>query len=311
MKKIFVMAVVSIMMLAASASAQETVVLKSADEAIAFVTANQEDTVIVGRVKYFWDGNKVVIARTRWMGKAQTSTGVLATPEGVKKAKKGDNNTITVTTDEGELVFTKTNTNDLTTDQRLALLRQQEYGFNPSLRTVNGTRRKTTYLIGMGGMGYRTGHEPGFTPLATAGIGVEKRRFFGDLTAVYTQQQYTNVAEATGTYHCLSVLATLGWKAGMDVLDRNYIGPYIQVGYGYHRTDADWASVQSRNYGLSGGAGIRGALALYKGLSLVAQIGYQMYPSLPHSQDGAWQNKRWGEGAVTGQLGVAYRFLTH
>ena len=217
-----------------------------------------------------------------------------------KKARKTPDGNVRVQ-------YTRVNTADLSTEERKALLDGRAKAVKPSYRTYDGLRRSRV-VISAGGGGYYTLDNNTFAPVARVSFGVEHPKWLWGVGALYTRTKYEKVAEATGSYNSLALLGRLTWKMWSDLLDRSYVGPFLEAGYGYQKTDGNnEVEIRSKNYGLSCGAGITGVIQLHKNLALCIEGEYLIMPSVPHATEVGWSMQRFDHGGLLFALKAVYR----
>ena len=219
---------------------------------------------------------------------------VITTPKSVKKDK--EKVVLCNGAEHDTLYFTSTK--EVSNAYKHKALRGEAISVDPEHKDLTGWVRHRVNANILGG-GLLLGDY--FAPMVTGRLGYETCHFLYELEGSYSIMEYTQSADATGTYNVFNANANFGWKFWQDNMYRSYLAIVGTAGYGYQKTDSDGAIAHSDNYGFVFGGTIRGSWGVSKHLRLLGEVGYMVYPKVEHNE-----KQDLNHGGAFARIGIGY-----
>ncbi|MBO5037876.1 MAG: hypothetical protein J6C85_00250 [Alphaproteobacteria bacterium] len=207
-----------------------------------------------------------------------------------------------VTSKKDTLWYDKTSSDRVSFEDKVAVNRGEKVAVDPHHKDLEGKFRHRVYMSALGGAILT--NKGDFHPVVGGRLGYETCHFLFELEGVYSQQNYTDIAEVTGQYNTFAAYLTAGWKFWQDALYRSYLAVGASGGFAYQKTDTEDAEFFSSNYGAAGKVFLRGLWGLNRNFGLVFEGGYNLLPWVEHYGG----EQEWNHGGAYLQAGVNYKF---
>ncbi len=177
--------------------------------------------------------------------------------------------------------FRETRTDSLTMTEQESILRGDTRVFDPEHRNMLGGQRHNFGIVPLVGCNYVDRQlNPSFT---LRGM-FETCHQIVEVEATISRQKHTIESLGYGSsYLTWQFRANFGYKVWQDRLCRNYLAIVVGAGYGLQQTDKREAQFYSKNFGFTGGAGLRVSASLAPRVKFVCEGGYNIYPRVIHS----------------------------
>ena len=207
-----------------------------------------------------------------------------------------------VTSKKDTLWYDRTSAANVSFNDKVAVNRGEKVAVDPHHKDLEGKFRHRVYMSALGGAILT--NKGDFHPVVGGRLGYETCHFLFELEGVYSQQNYTDVAEVTGRYNTFAAYLTAGWKFWQSPLYRSYLAVGASGGFAYQKTDMEDAEFYSSNYGAAGKVFLRGLWGLNRNFGLIFEGGYNLLPWVEHYGG----EQEWNHGGAYLQAGVNYKF---
>ncbi|MBP3687383.1 MAG: hypothetical protein J6J35_03345 [Alphaproteobacteria bacterium] len=220
----------------------------------------------------------------------------------VVKVVKTESRVGAVTSKKDTLWYDRTSAANVSFNDKVAVNRGEKVAVDPHHKDLEGKFRHRVYMSALGGAILT--NKGDFHPVFGGRLGYETCHFLFELEGVYSQQNYTDVAEVTGRYNTFAAYLTAGWKFWQSPLYRSYLAVGASGGFAYQKTDMEDAEFYSSNYGAAGKVFLRGLWGLNRNFGLVFEGGYNLLPWVEHYGG----EQEWNHGGAYLQAGINYKF---
>lgn len=207
-----------------------------------------------------------------------------------------------VTAKKDTVWFDRMSSAEVSHADKIAVNRGEKTAIDPEYRDMEGKLRHRVYLSFLGGGTLLNNGD--IHPMFSGILGYETCHFLFELNGVFSQANYTPVAEVEGRYNTFAAYLTAGWKFWQSPLYRSYLAVGASGGFAYQKTDVKDAEFYSSNYGAAGKVFLRAVWGLNRNFGFVFEGGYQLLPWVEHF--GGEQD--WGHGGAYFQAGVNCKF---